>query len=151
MWNRQKSDENSFAWKVQMRTALHEKYLDRRFPGVLPRLLGKGTTWKLLGRWSLNHPDGQTEDSYSTWRRRMSRGQRHRGWRELRGFGEQLVGVAGTWRKGMQGRQGPGQDGLRSLDVFLGTWEQQKDFKQGCTRGRPFWLQWWNGVGQSWN
>lgn len=50
------------------------------------------------------------------------RGQTQRLKRELRGFGEQLVGVAGTWGKGMQGRQGPGQDGLRSLDVFLGTW-----------------------------
>lgn len=121
------------------------------FLGYFPDYLGKeqpGNCWE-GDPWTILKNKQKT--SYSAQRRRMSRGQRHRGWRELRGFGEQLVGVAGTWRKGMQGRQGPGQDGLRSLDVFLGTWEQQKDFKQGCTRGRPFWLQWWNGVGQSWN
>lgn len=36
--------------KNQMRTALHEKYLDRRFPGVLPRVLGKGTTLETVGK-----------------------------------------------------------------------------------------------------
>lgn len=50
----------------------------------------------------------------------VSKGQRHRGRRELRELDEQLVGIAGTWH-GMeweeerQGRQGPGHDGLRSL------------------------------------
>ena len=32
-----------------------------------------------------------------------SKGQGHRGWRELRGFGEKLVGTARTWHGKQQG------------------------------------------------
>lgn len=34
----------------------------------------------------------------------MNKGQRHRGWREFRGFGEQLVGIAGAWHGMGEGR-----------------------------------------------
>lgn len=43
--------------KNQMRTALHEKYLGRRMPGVPPRAPGKGRPLELVGRLSLNCPE----------------------------------------------------------------------------------------------
>lgn len=61
--------------KNQMRTALHEKYLDRRFPGVLPRLLGKGTTRKLLGKVILEPSEEQTEDQLFHTEKKDDRGK----------------------------------------------------------------------------
>lgn len=43
-----------------------------------------------------------------------SKGQWHRGWRELRGFGEKLVGTAGTWHGMWQGVGKIRQAGARS-------------------------------------
>lgn len=34
----------------------------------------------------------------------MSQGQRHGGWRELKEFGEHLVGIAGAWHGAGEGR-----------------------------------------------
>lgn len=49
--------------KNHVRTAQHEKYLDRGMPGVPPGAPEKGRLLELVGRWSLNCPEEQTEDS----------------------------------------------------------------------------------------
>lgn len=43
--------------------------------------------------------------------------------------------------------KGPGYDWLMSLDMFLGTWEPLKGFKQECAPRRLFGLQCGEGNG----
>lgn len=51
----------------------------------------------------------------------------------IKEFGEHLVGVPGAWHgtgegRNKEGRQGPGHDGLRSLDLFLRHSEATESF-----------------------
>lgn len=72
----------------------------------------------------------------------MIKGQRYRGWRELKEFGEHFVGIAGAWHGTGRGRNQAGRGqvmmGYRASISFLGTQEPVKVFKQACTPGRSF-------------